>query len=186
MKSIIALFLSVVLVAANPLIVISGKPPAGGAGPDTWYDSVDPALTDVAYNLGTGDISGAPITPAASGTCTKLRIRLGDIFADSTVKMALYTSGGNLLASGSVATGSSGTDVWVEVSLGAGAAVTASTVYHVAFVASVDGNATIRTRTGQPSGSGLAEFTYTYATFPPATISFGNSTEQFSLGMYVD
>ena len=154
--------------------------PAGAA----WFDSVDEATTD-----GTGDMEdtnayGAEITPSSSGNCTKLRVRIGEFYGTTDIKIGLFEADGDLLGSAAGATVSSGTNQWYEVTLGSPVAVTASTPYVVLAITLQNHFSTIRKYSG---GTGKYAFDQTYAGFPPNPIGvFNYPSNLFCVSMYVE
>lgn len=153
----------------------------GGDGPNVWYDVETSANGDSDAISSANSITWADVTVGASGTATKLRLYLGSFsFGASTLKMALYDSGGNILSSGSVAT--SGTSAYVEVTLAVSQSVTA-TGYKIAWE-NADGNCAWRYK----AGTGTYHVAVlAYASFPPATLPTpADFSGNFCVSVYVD
>jgi len=155
-------------------------PPAGG-GPDTWYDVETSGNVDSSASIGSGSMAWATVTVGSAGNATKLRFYLGTSTAGTdSVKMALYSAGGSLLSSGTVATPNSNS-AYVECTITT-QAVTATT-YNIAYI-SQSGNATI----GYKTGTGTLNYqTETYASFPPPSLpSPSTIAYNMAISVYVD
>ena len=115
------------------------------------------------------------VTVSVGGTATKVRFWTDSAGID--VKMALYSSGGVLLANG---TGTSVSAGWTEVTLGIPVAVTA-TDYIVAFQSASE----ITSKWIAPD---VSKFGITaYADFPTATLESPNAFGgTLGFGIYVD
>ena len=183
MKSLIALLLSAALAAANPLIVISGAPPPAGAAA-AWYDSVDEATTDGTIDMENAAAWGAEITPSSSGNCTKLRVRIGEFYGTTDIKIAIFEADGDTLGVAAGATVAAGGADWYEVTLSSPVAVTASTTYVVLAITNQNHFSIIRKLAG-PDGKYTVDFDY--ATFASGTASLLTyPATQYCVGMYVE
>jgi len=111
------------------------------------------------------------------------------IFVNDTaasVKVGLFSTTGTRLAQGTKALTAEVNDSWIEVTLSVPVAVTSATTYIVGWMCSNAVGFTGRHLSGAASGTGVAEFSETYAGYPSASISFSDLTTQFSAGVFVD
>ena len=153
-----------------------------------WFDNGTFAATDatsgVANEAGAGGAYGGPVTPSSSGTCTKLRVYIQHVNTNgTTLKAALYTSGGTLLSSGTATLLTSTVNQFYEVTLAVPQSVTASTTYIVGYMVSTAAAAQGRHQAGQASGSGKFAGD-SYASFPTTT-TWSNIDLKMLVGMWV-
>ncbi len=171
------------------LLLLLNPPTAAAGGPDVWYD-VEPNATANSEDGGSGTrLNWAAITPAQSGTCTKLRVFATNMTAAVDVKMTLYNNDGTVIsgATGTVSSLTDGSSAYLEVTLGTPASVTGSTTYKIAYIAS-NNNLTTRYLNGSGSFSFNNTTFLAYGSQPetPLPTDAGPITRSIAIGMYVD
>jgi hypothetical protein len=151
---------------------------ASGGGSPAWYDNFDyttaTGQTGVSHN---GQLFGGQVVAGASGMCSKIRYRAGDV-ANTGSKIALLTTGGAILGSGYF--GSATSESWVEVDI-TPVSVTSATTYVIMFCS--DNAAGIKARS--KSGSGYENYDQSYASFPTGTVSLSATGSQICASMYI-
>lgn len=153
-------------------------------GPNVYYYtagwSASPSVAG--YNLWDSNVYGygSPITVAQAGKITTISMYLGVNSGTCTWKIALYDNSGNLLASGTTGTISSGSTTWRNITVDVD--VPAGTYWLFCS------GSTSQAMWGYLSDNGAASFTLAYASFPSDPWPTTSPMDGYLLGarVYVD
>jgi len=161
-------------------------PTGGGGGPDAWYYTTGwiESTTGTPITGGWAPESNAygnDVVVGSAGTATTISVRMSHSSTAVNVKIALFDSGGTLVANGTGATATSdAAGAWVDVSISA--AVSAATYY--VHVSSADANGWAHYVSGATDGNAI---TRAYASFPQSTETINvESGNNFGVRIYVD
>lgn len=148
------------LIGAGGVIGAAGVASAGG--PDVYYYTSGWSATPSPAGYQTWDNHlygyGSPVVVAQGGTATTISMHLGSNSGSLTFKIALYDNSGNLLASGTTGSISSGSQAWRNITVNV--AISAGTYWVYCS------SSTIQGMRSYLSDNGADAFTDAYATFP--------------------
>jgi len=158
----------------------------GGGGPDTYYFAKGLGTNDFASRITSGYqpnnyAYGSQVIVTNGGTCTEISIDVEGEDETPTIKLALYDTSGNLLASGSGTVAVANTKERLAVSVNV--AVSSSTTYWIfASSSTTKGLYYYNSANGDSFYANVA-----YASFPPDPITEETEADEvFSVGIYVD
>lgn len=166
---------------ANGLAAFVPTTVSGGGGPNTWFDSTTATPDGTLNSSGPSFMEWVAVSVTTGGTANKLRIHIdhNGHGASTTCKLALYNSGGTLLASGTGTVLATDTDLYLTVTISD--TVISSGTYYVAFAASAD-FLFLDTK----SGANGPFHAFSYSSFPPSTLPTEDGhVNQYLAGVFV-
>lgn len=182
MKTLVAILLSFAILTL-PLEARRRWVPhaVAGGGTPAWHENTATTDGDVGGYSNAGQIFGGIVTPSASGTCTKAAMWFETKDFSGDVKIALLTTGGTSLGSGTVSVDAT-PNTYAEVTF-TGVSVTSGTSYVVMgiYVGSIG-------KFGQLSGQtnmGRQNYDQVYASFPNGTVSFATTSGMVRAKIYI-